>query len=185
MKKIGNDTVVRDILYNNFKCVLDKDIECFLYDKAIDFEKMAKARTYLVCDEDALNRHRFLIYGYFALSLKVLILPEYMSIRQRKEIDGYRGKIHGVPIREIPCYLIGQLAKNSLVGDNPVEGKQLLGFAVGTIGASVQSVGGRYIMVECHNDEKIIDFYESNNFKRFYDEPTDDVQMIQLLRSSC
>lgn len=77
------------------------------------------------------------------------------------------------------------MAKNSLVEDNPVEGKQLLGFAVGTIGASVQSVGGRYIMVECHNDEKIIDFYESNNFKRFYDEPTDDVQMIQLLRSSC
>lgn len=33
--------------------------------------------------------------------------------------------------------------------------------------------------------KKIIDFYESNNFKRFYDEPTDDVQMIQLLRSSC
>ena len=53
------------------------------------------------------------IYGYIALALKILTVPEDTSNRVRKEIDGYSAKLHGERINDFSCYLIGQLAKNS------------------------------------------------------------------------
>lgn len=56
--------------------------------------------------------------------MKVLVILENLSVRSRKEIDGYRGKIHGTPIREVPCFLIGQLAKNSDVQNIQISGEK-------------------------------------------------------------
>lgn len=83
---------------SSFTFSLDSDIELFLHERATEFERISKARTYLICDEEKLRRGEIFIVGYFALSLKVLILPEEMSVHSRKEYDGFRGKIHGNPI---------------------------------------------------------------------------------------
>ena len=122
------------------------------------------------------------ILGYFALSLKVLILPDKMSVRARKEIDGYRGKIRGVPIREIPCFLIGQLAKNSNIEPTEITGKMLLEEAYAVIYSAMESIGGRYIMVECQDNEKLLNFYKNNGFDEFLREPEGDKPMVQMLR---
>ena len=69
------------------------------------------------------------IYGYISLALKILTVPAYVSNRLRRELDGYNAKIHGQQISDFPCYLIGQLSKNSEVRDNPVTGSDLLNIA--------------------------------------------------------
>lgn len=125
-----------------------------------------------------------LILGYFALSLKVLILPDDLSIRKRKEYDGFSGKIHGNPIREIPCYLIGQLAKNSSVNNN-INGSDLIDLALSVIQPSVNAVGGRWALIECHNNEKLLDFYEDNDFHAVLNELDMDIDMIQMVRKIC
>lgn len=168
-------------IVNSFFCAKDADIESFLKVKAVEFEKLYKSRTYLICDSDKLAKGEFLIAGYFSLSLKALVLPDDMSIRTRKELDGYRGKIHGAPIREIPCYLIGQLSKNSSVNTEGFSGVNILEEAFKVLDEANKSVGGRYVMVECHNNQKLLDFYQTNGFKIFGDD-TDVEGMIQLIR---
>ena len=44
-------------LINQFKCTLDPDIESFLKNKAVDFEKRRLSSTYLIFDEE-----KFTIY---------------------------------------------------------------------------------------------------------------------------
>jgi hypothetical protein len=117
-----DDTSLNRIL-SSFSCDKDKDIEFFLRNKAVDFEKVSKSRTYLFCDYQEFSENPIVVLGYFTLSLKVLILPDELSVHARKELDGFRGKIHGIPIKEIPCFLIGQLAKNSNIANNPISGK--------------------------------------------------------------
>lgn len=167
---------------SSFTCSLDADIELFLHERAIEFEKISKARTYLICDEAKLREGEIFIVGYFALSLKVLILPEEMPVRSRKEYDGFRGKIHGNPIREIPCYLIGQLARNSEADINSITGSELIETTLSVIQPSVDAVGGRWVLIECHNTKGLVDFYRANGFHTILQEPDGDMEMVQMIR---
>ncbi len=150
--------------------------------KAVEFEKIAKSRTYLLCDYEKIIENKIIILGYFSLSLKVLILPNELSIRERKELDGFRGKIHGLPIREIPCFLIGQLAKNSNISCNTISGEEMLSEAYSVIYSASSAVGGRLILIECQNNQKLLDFYASNGFSEFLRDSENGKIMVQMLK---
>ncbi len=40
-----------DGLLSSFSCTQDQDIEGFLHNRAVDFERLSKSRTYLVFNE--------------------------------------------------------------------------------------------------------------------------------------
>lgn len=167
---------------SSFYCAQDVDIENFLKERSVEFEKLGKSRTYIICDEERLINGEIVIIAYFSLSLKVLILPEDFSVRARKEYDGYRGKIHGSLIREIPCYLIGQLARNSSVDKSSISGSHLIDAALSVIKSAVAAVGGRYVLVECHPADNLLNFYTNNGFYEFARIPLDDLPMVQMIR---
>lgn len=76
---------------SSFTCTEDEDIESFLHNRAVEFEKLSKSRTYLVCEEEQLESNsldRVTIYGYISLALKILTIPDAISNRIRKELDG-------------------------------------------------------------------------------------------------
>ena len=173
---------------SSFSCSNDEDIETFLHIRAINFEKLSKARTYLIVDEDELinnDLENVTIYGYVSVALKTLTIPDEYSNRKRLELDGFSAKFHGDPIREIPCYLIGQLARNSSVTKETVSGMQLIDFALQVIAKSVESVGGRYVMIECHDNEKLISFYKANMFTEISRIPDKENMMVQMIRKIC
>lgn len=167
-------------------CEKDKDIEYFLHEKAIEFEELSKARTYLICNEEELisgnKNDQLKIYGYVSIALKVLSVPETLSNRKRKEIDGLSAKIHGTQITDFPCYLIGQLSKNSNIENNEITGKELIDIALSIIAASVEAVGGRYVMIECRENEKLLKYYENNFFHEIARIPDNEQPMIQMIR---
>ena len=171
-------------LLSSFYCELDSDIESFLRNRAVEFENLSKARTYLIFDASDLEngRENPHIYGYISLALKILTVPESASNRLRKELDGFNAKIHGQQISDFPCYLIGQLSKNSDVKDNPVSGSDLLGVAFDIIASATEAVGGRYMMIECRNEEKLLKFYADNSFSEIDRLPDEDIPMVQMIR---
>ncbi len=164
---------------------MDTDIESFLQNRAVEFEILSKARTYLVCEEEVLrNEGRLLILGYFSLSLKTLRIPDGVSNRKRKEFDGFNAKIHGELIREVPCYLIGQLGKNSAVQkeQQTLAGSKLIDLAISVVMTAVESIGGRYVMVECHDTQALVDFFNRNAFKKIGNVEFEGIPMVQLTR---
>lgn len=174
-------------MLSSFSCHQDEDIERFLHSRAIEFERTSKARTYLICDaeqlcDEGISSSQLIIYGYISLALKVLSIPDEISNRQRKELDGLYAKSHGEPIRDVPCYLIGQLSKNSNVPRDSISGRQLLEFAERIIAMAAASVGGRYIMIECREKEKLIKFYSDNEFYEICRLPDDNHTMVQMIR---
>jgi len=169
----------------SFSCSLDSDIETFFRNRAIEFELLSKTKTYLVCDEDHLIRNgEIFILGYFSLSLKSLDIPSGLSNRKRLILDGFSSKLHGEPIRTIPCYLIGQLGKNSSIPKEQqyLTGDELLIWSLSVIKDAVNAVGGRYVVIECHNNPELIDFYKRNGFEWFDNTSFDGIPMIQMVR---
>ena len=171
-----------------FKCAKDEDIEDFLCnpDKAIKFERLLKARTYLVFEEQKIkegNLDELEILGYISLAQKVLSVPEELSNQFRKKIDGLSAKIHGKRIDEFPTYLIGQLGRNSEIDRGKLSGKKLLDYADSVIAVAMNAVGGRATLIECHNDRKLIKFYSENGFSVVGNEPDENENvMIQMIR---
>ena len=150
IERIGEDKELLKQILSSFLCEEDADIELFLHNRAVEFEELSKARTYLICNEEQFYEKDFSldklkIFGYISLALKVLTVPEAVSNRTRKDIDGFSAKIHGEQIKDFPCYLIGQLSRASNVPKESLSGKQLIQFACDIIEASVQAVGGRFI----------------------------------------
>lgn len=98
-----NDNRLLESLLLSFCCINDIDIQDFLHNKAIEFEKISKTRTYLIVDQEQLKEQnitldKITIYGYISLAVKSLALPENISNRQRKQLDGLSTKHHGKPI---------------------------------------------------------------------------------------
>lgn len=185
ISRAGDEEINR--LLSPFSCDRDADIQNFLHEKALTFEKEDRSRTYLIVDEN-IDISNFLlgeavIYAYITLSLRAFKLPESFSNRQRRKLDGFSAKLHGKPITHIPCYLIGQLARNSNVPSESINGRELLRTAFDLISSSNQTVGGRYILVECRNVDKLIQFYIDNGFKFISSIPDNETSMIQMLRA--
>lgn len=185
IEEIGEGNELNELL-SSFSCSKDQDIEYFLQNRSIEFEKLSKARTYLVFDQHELemndSKTPLTIYGYISVALKILSVPDDISNRRRKEIDGYSAKIHGEQIKDFPCYLIGQLAKNSNVKKDELSGNELIDLACDVIAISVEAVGGRYMMIECREENKLIQFYEDNLFSEIARIPDNEQPMVQMIR---
>ena len=135
-----------------------------------------------MCDLNALRLERDLhIYGFFTVALKVLDFPDQLSNRKRLELDGFSAKMRGEVIKSIPCYLIGQLAKNSAL-ENTISGTKLLEYAVRIVASAANRVGGRYVLVECRDNPHLKKFYADNGFEEFDTIPDENEPMVQLIR---
>lgn len=184
MDKAGEERV--SLILSSFCCTQDSDIETFLRSRAVSFEKLNKSRTYLIFDEGELvNGLELTVYGYFSIALKVLSVPDNVSNHVRKKLDGMNAKLHGKVQTDFPCYLIGQLARNSNFGRDVLTGSELVGYALRVIDNAVQAVGGRIVMIECHDDERLISFYKGLDFTEISRIPDQGCQMVQMIRRIC
>ena len=166
---------MREVL-SLFFCTKNSDVETFLRDKAITFEKASRARTYLILDEEALTDGKIDIIAYFTVSMKALNLREGISKNVRKHLDGLGNKQGSTFV----VYLIGQLGKNDTYSSE-IDGKELIARAIATIKEAYEVVGGRYILVECEPVPGLKKLYEDNDFT-FLQESLENDSLIQFIR---
>lgn len=167
-------------LVSIFVCTKDNDIENFLKEKAIRFEKLGKSRTFFIYDED---QDEFEILAYFTLALQVLKIPEDMlSGNKTKKLDGFSSNFKGKRITEFPTILIGQIGKNERYADK-IDGSELMQYCLATILEGQVKLGGRLILLECKNIPYLIAFYKRFGFNVLEkdDNPDELLQMIKIL----
>ena len=81
--------------------------------------------------------------------------------------------------------MIGQLARNSAVPRECLSGRQLIEFARDVISASVEAVGGRYVMIECRDSEQLLRFYRENGFSEISRLADGEQPMVQMISKIC
>ena len=172
-----SDELKAQELISIFVCSKDRDIENFLREKAILFEKLGKSRTFFVFDEEA---EKFQILGYFTLALQVLKIPEELSNRKIKEFDGFSAKARGERILEFPVILIGQLAKNESCVE-PITGVKLMKYCLNMVFDGQMHLGGRIIVLECKDIPYLIEFYGRFGFSKLEKDYQED-DLIQLMK---
>ena len=168
--------------FSRFSCNRDLEIENFLKHRAMRFEELGKSRTYVFIDRSALGDKEVEVWGFFSIAPQVLYLSEDMSIRQRKELDGFSGKIHGKKLAALPVVLIGQLGKNDQYA-SIITGEELLAYALSIVQSAHDLIGGRIVMVDVKTEAVgLIRFYEEHDFVLISEDPETGLsQMIYML----
>lgn len=158
----------------NFACPLNPDVEYFLRATALHNQAMHISRTKLVTlpTGDELT-----LVGYYSLALQVLDLDRITSKSLRKKITGFkRDNKLGAAV-----YLIGQMGKNFHNNANRlISGHDLFRLAMRDILKAQQIIGGRIVVVECKNDDKLRKFYEETLGFQLID-TADDESMLKYM----
>jgi len=159
MLKPGSDLsrIKKDLA--GFKCVRDFDVEGFLREDAIPFEKAHKSRTYLVVKKRPRNQD-LAILGYFSLAISRMRISKGVSRSKVRKLNGIGEK------RDVPCYLIGQLGKNDEYSGD-IDGNRLISYAMSFLQNGHEQLGGRFVRVDCRDVTALCKFYERNGFTSY------------------
>lgn len=138
-------------LLKTFVCTKNTDVQDFLHNKAITFERNLRSCTYLYTSNADKS-----VAGYFSIGI-TYTLTNKLDKAVVKFLDGYTDETIA-----IPCYLIGQLGKSDTCKEKI--GSFLLDDALSIIDKSQDSLKGRFVLIDSVNDEKVIEFYKQNSF---------------------
>lgn len=138
-------------LLKTFICTKNTDVQDFLHNKAITFERNLRSCTYLYVS----NANKS-VAGYFSIGI-TYTLTNKLDKAVVKFLDGYTDETIA-----IPCYLVGQLGKNDKCKDKI--GKFLLDDALSFVDKAQGILKGRFVLIDSVNDDRVINFYKENSF---------------------
>ena len=147
---VGEDEAQKAL--SSFSVKRNLDVENFIRNNAIAYEKSDNARTYLVVAENTD------IIGYFSLSLSVVDIPSGISKAMMKKMRGF-GRYSA---NSVPCYLLGQLARDDNASHDDLMMRDFIDFAIEYVMAAKQYVGGRFLLIDCVDN--LVDLYEKHDF---------------------
>ena len=190
LKVLSDEEKVLSGVLCSFSCKKNSEVEKFIKEDAIDFNKKGLARTYLIVSSCNGNN---IILGYFTLAMKAFIiedmqeLDDELSKTQIKKVmrfvSRYNCEVNGVNagFSVIPAILIAQLGKNDLYS-SLITGSELLSYIYDVIKKAQCLLGGRFIFVEREENDKLDAFYKSNDFINFNSRKSGSVRLYQMFK---
>lgn len=152
---------------DSFRCYKDKDIENFLRTRSFDFLDHKLCSIYLIVDEQLFDDGIIKIDAYFTLSHKTLISEGISRTKIQKVTGGIKNatSLHFVLIGQLGKYM--KLLENNTVIASAISAPEILDRAFEIIQASSNLIPCRFVLVECKDDPKVRNIYESYEFKLF------------------
>lgn len=142
-------------------------------ERSIPFEKAHKSRTYLILEKKSSSEEGIAILAYISLALASFRIQKDVSNSMRKRLNGIFMN------DDVPCFLVGQLGKNDRYRCK-ITGSELIDYAMNFLEKGHDLVGGRFVRVDCREDERLIRFYEENGFMRV--QMNDESGLLQMVR---
>ncbi|NWO18053.1 GNAT family N-acetyltransferase [Leptotrichia sp. oral taxon 223] len=140
------------------------DIEIFLQEKSIRFEKSCVSTTHLIFDDNIEE-----MLGYFTIANRSLILSKeelnVLSKTQQKKLSNSGSVLRNGDLMT-SSFLLGQLGKN--YSDDilkKITGKDLLTSAYNLLLKIKELINTKYVWLECQNESRLINFYRDFGFK--------------------
>ena len=156
---------------------------------AITFSEQGIANTHLVF---ASYKDEPVLVGYYTLCLKTIrVTKSSVSSNLRRRLNKFAAANPDTGEMYIVSPLIAQLGKNYTNGYNKlITGDELLSMALDRVREIQRISSGKTVYVECEDNPKLLEFYESNGFvtfnKRILEKDEADVMngqyLMQLLR---
>lgn len=183
IKEIGEDSTKK--LLSSFSCEKNADVQNFIKHKACEFSKQGLAKTFLIYLK---TKESVSLVGFFSLSQKTITVDsKALNSKHRSKIRKFSEFDENSKCFTLPVILIGQLGKNFTDGnDKKILGDELLKMALDKTMEVQRMIGGKFVFLECENNQKVLDFYIRNGFRQFGERELDgdetDIRGTTLLQ---
>lgn len=97
--------------------------------------------------------------AYFSVAIDHLSIGTETSKTMKRNLNGIFNE------DRVPCYLIGQLARNDSCSRQLLSGEELLEYALDVLENAHDLVGGRFVRVDCKDRDSLLKFYQNNGFR--------------------
>lgn len=167
---------------STFSCPLNREIEFYIQNRAIDFARRKLSITYVISDEADGE-----ILGYFALAHKAIeIAGKYLSNTTRKKLERYSSFDKTTETYTASAFLLAQIGKNySTNASRRIRGKELMGYANDILADIQRRIGGGIVYLDCEDNPKLTAFYEKEvKFKHFGERHSGEegIRYLQYMR---
>lgn len=159
-----------DNAFKKFSCRREEDLENFLVNKAITYEKSDIGKTYLCIDQEKLELGEFVIIAYFTIAQRAVDISALNSKKRKKMLGSFPGRDN---LKSVSAFLIGQLGRSDEYSNDDLNGQRILDECYHAISLAAKIVGGKLLVLECR--EHMFDkFHEGQGFKKLYNELNDE-----------
>lgn len=170
--KLSEDDI--NSILAEFSCPLNDDVENFVRYKAVQFEKVDLARTYLVY---VIDNEDFKLCGMYSLATGHLEIDSKLTRNQKKIFFGTTYSLG----KTIYAHLIDQLSKNFANGnDKLISGDLLIELAFERIKEKNMWSPSPVIHIDCKDEPKLKEFYEKMGFVYFKRNEDKDLLMYLM-----
>ena len=164
-----DEVSIKKNFLENFKSIETNDIEIFLHEKAIKYEKDSISSTHLVFNENGT------LVGYFSIA-------KILSNTQKRKLT-YSGRKLENSVYIVNSYLLGQIGKNyNIPKEGMIEGIDLLTLAFNLILEAKKIINAKYVWLECENKNKLIDFYNNFGFQKIKDFRSENNLTVMIMK---
>ena len=151
--------------FKKFSCRREEDLENFLVQKAITYQKAEYGKTYLFLDKEKLDDGEFVIMAYFTIAHRAVDISDMSLSKRRKVLGEHPGR---ECIKSVSAFLIGQLGRCDDYTNDDLSGEQILDECYHAISMAAKLIGGKLLVLECR-EHMFSKFYEMQKFKKLYD----------------
>lgn len=167
---------------STFSCPLNREIELYIQNRAIDFARRKLSITYVVSD-DADGE----ILGYFALTHKAIeIAGRGLSNTTKKKLERYSRFDKTAETYTASAFLLAQVGKNyGIDAKRRIRGKELMEYANDILVDIQRRIGGGIVYLDCEDNPKLTAFYENEvKFKPFGERYSEEegIRYLQYMR---
>jgi hypothetical protein len=152
-----------DQMIGEFSCTRDRDVEIFLKNTAVKYEREGYGRTYLYVDQKHVSPK---IAGFFTVAITATSFLDVSKSKKRKVL-------HSKPGRDSQDHfggiLIGQVARADGFCSADINGEEMLKDAEFIIEMGREHIGGKIVYLDCK--EPLIPLYQSNGYDLLMQEP--------------
>jgi hypothetical protein len=158
-----------------FRCSLNLEVQSFLVERAIMFQKAHKSRTYLIMDDDLRDPK---VLAYFTLALHLMDVGNVVSKSLRRDLFG---PFYSASSRDqaVACFLIGQIGKAGDASER-ISGDRLMNLALSILDGVQGRIGGRFVKLDCEDIPALIGFYRAHGFRVV--QRSEERDMVEMVR---
>ncbi|CRF40964.1 hypothetical protein [Helicobacter ailurogastricus] len=162
----GVDRSDIEVSLKGFRCSKNLELQDFLHNKALKLEISHHTRTYLL-----LSKQEERIEGFFSLALNILETRGLSKTLIKKLSTS-----HNAHLERLPCIVLGQLGKDDR---STIQGSEILQCAIAMIEEGRKYFGGKFVLLDSINVEKVLNFYRQHLFEAL---PIDNNKFIKMVR---
>jgi hypothetical protein len=143
-----------------FSCARNTDVQSFIREKAIRYERSGLSRAYLYLKTNKSIGNRYSVVAYFAIAITSVDFTGVSRSKRTKVLGGTPGRDDQ---EHFGGLLVAQLARDDSYDSAVIDGTELLEDCEAMVEQGRIYLGGRMLYVDCR--EELVRFYERNGYK--------------------